>query len=77
MTGSDSATGLSPELVASLALEGMTAQPHAESSGQAKWITWIVRAVGMAAPGATTDASRAMPGKPVPSSDTAAKSVAA
>jgi hypothetical protein len=58
-------------------LEGMTVQPRAETSGQAKWITWIVRAVGMAAPGATTDASRAMPGKPAPSSGTAAKSVAA
>jgi hypothetical protein len=28
-------------------LEGMTVAPRAEASGQAKWITWVVRAVGM------------------------------
>jgi hypothetical protein len=33
-------------------LEGMTVQPRAEVSGQAKWITWVVRATGMTAPGA-------------------------
>lgn len=33
-------------------LEGMTVQPRAESSGQAKWITWVIRATGMSAPGA-------------------------
>ena len=33
-------------------LEGMTVQPRAESSGQAKWITWVVRATGMKAPSA-------------------------
>lgn len=32
-------------------LEGMTVQPRAEASGQAKWITWVVRATGMRAPG--------------------------
>jgi hypothetical protein len=31
-------------------LEGMTVQPRAEVSGQAKWITWVVRATGMATP---------------------------
>ena len=31
-------------------LEGMTVQPRAEVSGQAKWITWVIRATGMAAP---------------------------
>jgi hypothetical protein len=31
-------------------LEGMTVQPRAETSGQAKWITWVIRATGMAAP---------------------------
>jgi hypothetical protein len=31
-------------------LEGMTVQPRAEVSGQAKWITWVVRATGMTAP---------------------------
>ena len=34
-------------------LEGMTVQPRAEVSGQAKWITWVVRATGMAAPAAS------------------------
>ena len=33
-------------------LEGMTVQPRAEVSGQAKWITWVIRATGMTAPGA-------------------------
>jgi hypothetical protein len=28
-------------------LEGLTVQPRAETSGQAKWITWVVRATGM------------------------------
>jgi hypothetical protein len=31
-------------------LEGMTVQPRAETSGQAKWITWVIRAAGMAVP---------------------------
>jgi hypothetical protein len=31
-------------------LEGMTVQPRAEASGQAKWITWVIRATGMTAP---------------------------
>ena len=31
-------------------LEGMTVQPRAEASGQAKWLTWVVRATGMTAP---------------------------
>jgi hypothetical protein len=32
-----------------LVLEGVTVQPRAETSGQAKWITWVVRATGMRA----------------------------
>ncbi len=32
-------------------LEGLTVQPRAETSGQAKWITWVVRASGMHAVG--------------------------
>jgi hypothetical protein len=32
-------------------LEGMTVAPRAETSGQAKWITWTIRATGMTAPG--------------------------
>jgi hypothetical protein len=31
-------------------LEGMTVAPRAEASGQAKWITWVIRATGMKAP---------------------------
>lgn len=30
-------------------LEGLTVQPRAEASGQAKWITWVVRATGLRA----------------------------
>jgi hypothetical protein len=46
-------------------LEGMTVQPRAEVSGQAKWITWVIRANGMTAPsgakssGRQADASKA------------------
>jgi hypothetical protein len=57
-------------------LEGMTVQPRAETSGQAKWITWIVRAVGMAAPAGTT-ASTHTPGRSAASSGMAVKSAAA
>jgi hypothetical protein len=32
-------------------LEGMTVSPRAETSGQAKWLTWTIRATGMNAPG--------------------------
>lgn len=35
-------------------LENMTVQPRAEISGQAKWITWVIRATGMAAPSAAS-----------------------
>ena len=35
-------------------LENMTVQPRAEVSGQAKWITWVIRAAGMAVPGAAS-----------------------
>jgi len=57
-------------------LECMTVQPRAEASGQAKWITWIVRATGMAAPdtGAT---SKHASGRTTVSSDAAVKSAAA
>lgn len=30
-------------------VEGLTVQPRAETSGQAKWITWVVRATGLRA----------------------------
>src|ERR1700761_6587445 len=39
-------------------LEGMTVQPRAEVSGQAKWITWVVRATGMTAPTAAKSGTR-------------------
>jgi hypothetical protein len=45
-----------PEAVAGLpfrpvVLEGMTVQPRAETSGQAKWIAWTIQATGMTALG--------------------------
>ncbi len=45
-----------PEAIAGLpfrpvVLQGMTVAPRAETSGQAKWITWTIRATGMTAPG--------------------------
>jgi hypothetical protein len=39
-------------------LEGMTVRPHAEVSGQAKWITWVIRATGMTAPSAAKSPGR-------------------
>lgn len=39
-------------------LEGMTVQPRAETSGQAKWITWVIRATGMVAPGSAAKSAR-------------------
>ncbi len=62
-----------PEAVAGLpfrpvVLEGMTVQPRAETSGQAKWITWTIRATGMKAPGGAstggTTAGKATSDKP-------------
>lgn len=59
-------------------LEGMTVTPHAEVSGQAKWITWMIRAVGMTALIATTRASApAQAGKSVASSGQSATVAAA
>ena len=63
-----------PELVAGVpfrpvVLEGMTVQPRAEVSGQAKWITWVVRATGMRAPGGASAAVAA--GVKLPSSRSA------
>ncbi|MPZ83170.1 MAG: hypothetical protein GEV28_23365 [Actinophytocola sp.] len=46
-------------------LEGLTVQPRAEASGQAKWITWVVRATGLRA----VDAA---PAKSTPSTSAAA-----
>jgi hypothetical protein len=60
-----------PEAVAGLpfrpvVLEGMTVAPRAEASGQAKWITWTIRATGMRPPG-TKSASATAAGNPTPS----------
>jgi hypothetical protein len=44
-------------------LEGMTVAPRAETSGQAKWLTWTIRATGMTAPSSTT-ADGTTAGKP-------------
>jgi hypothetical protein len=46
-------------------LEGMTVAPRAETSGQAKWITWTIRATGMTAPGGASAGSTAA-GKQAP-----------
>jgi hypothetical protein len=44
-------------------LEGMTVAPRAETSGQAKWLTWTIRATGMKTPdGVSVDVTAA--GKP-------------
>jgi hypothetical protein len=61
-----------PEAVAGMpfrpvVLEGMTVQPRAEASGQAKWITWVIRATGMTTPSTAagvTAAGKAASGKP-------------
>ncbi|HET9253588.1 MAG TPA: hypothetical protein VFO16_00110 [Pseudonocardiaceae bacterium] len=44
-------------------LEGMTVTPRAEASGQAKWITWVIRAAGMTAPAATTSPDASVPAR--------------
>ncbi|MBV9011107.1 MAG: hypothetical protein JO272_03485 [Pseudonocardiales bacterium] len=58
-----------PEAVAGMpfrpvVLEGMTAQPRAEASGQAKWITWVIRATGMTTPSTAATSVKAASGKP-------------
>jgi hypothetical protein len=57
-----------PEAIAGLpfrpvVLEGMTVAPRAETSGQAKWITWTIRVTGMTTPGGASAAVSAA-GKP-------------
>jgi hypothetical protein len=51
-------------------LEGMTVAPRAETSGQAKWLTWTIRATGMTAPSSTTVDGTAA-GKPTSSRSSA------
>jgi hypothetical protein len=59
-------------------LEGVTVAPRAETSGQAKWLTWTIRATGMTAPSsASADGTAA--GKPTSgrsSADTMGRAVA-
>jgi len=72
-----------PQAVAGLpfrpvVLEGMTVQPRAETSGQAKWLTWTIRATGMKAPGGAT-AEETAAGKTAPgrsAADTAGRAAA-
>jgi hypothetical protein len=47
----------------SVVLEGITVAPRAETSGQAKWLTWTVRATGMTAP-SSASADRTAADKP-------------
>jgi hypothetical protein len=57
-------------------LEGMSVQPRAEVSGQAKWITWVVRATGMTAPSVSANStSKGAAGKA--SGESASRAVAA
>jgi hypothetical protein len=75
-----------PEAVAGLPfrpveLDGMTVAPRAEVAGQAKWITWTIRATGMTSPGAAstsmTGAGKPTAGKSATSpADTAGKAAA-
>ena len=58
-------------------LEGMTVAPRAEVAGQAKWITWVIRAAGMTAPAITNDGLPASAGRSVTPSSTSAKAAAA
>jgi hypothetical protein len=59
-------------------LEGMTVAPRAEASGQAKWITWVIRAAGMAAPAAAIGTNPPAPiGKSVAASGPSGKAAAA
>ena len=60
-------------------LEGMTVTPRAEASGQAKWITWVIRAMGMSTPAGMTPTSAPPPsaGRSVPSSGSSGKVAAA
>ena len=44
-------------------LEGLTVQPRAEASGQAKWITWVIRASGMRSVGAAATSTPADAGR--------------
>jgi hypothetical protein len=59
-------------------LEGMTVAPRAEASGQAKWITWVIRATGMTSPAHASAVGAGKPpsSKPTTSADDLARKVA-
>ncbi|MGH3795251.1 MAG: hypothetical protein ACRDSP_10210 [Pseudonocardiaceae bacterium] len=56
-------------------LDGLTVQPRAETSGQAKWITWVVRATGMRA--VTERTAKSTDAKPGAAGSADARSAAA
>jgi hypothetical protein len=58
-------------------LESMTVAPCAEAFGRAKWITWVIRAVGMTAPATATTPRTPLAGRPVASSGSPGKEAAA
>lgn len=53
----------------------MTVQPRAETSGQAKWITWVIRATGMH--GVNERSGKHTEATPGPAGSVAARSAAA
>jgi hypothetical protein len=57
-------------------LEGMTVAPRAETSGQAKWITWVIRATGMTAPGASATGTARPAGRSTATTDMSGRTAA-
>ncbi len=57
-------------------LETMTVAPRAETSGQAKWITWVIRATGMTAPGTSAMAAARSAGRSTATTEVAGRTAA-
>ncbi|MGH3513762.1 MAG: hypothetical protein ACRDQV_00910 [Pseudonocardiaceae bacterium] len=57
-------------------LDGMTVAPRAETSGQAKWITWVIRATGMTAPGAVATGTATSAPRSTATADVSARTAA-
>jgi hypothetical protein len=57
-------------------LEGMTVAPRAETSGQAKWITWVIRATGMTAPGTSAMGTAKPAGRSTATTDVSGRTAA-
>ncbi|PZS17335.1 MAG: hypothetical protein DLM60_13935 [Pseudonocardiales bacterium] len=57
-------------------LEGMTVAPRAETSGQAKWITWVIRATGMTAPGTSATVAARSAGRSTVTTEVAGRTAA-